>query len=1050
MNSYAESNRVRQAKRAPSFDAGRQTPSVVQNKFSSSLNARSAVQAQAKMGERLNGSARGTWQAKLAPFLSGRTAGAAAQRASGTMEDLEKTPAQATTQLCGNDKTMQAKTDPPRPITAPGNEWETAQAKPAAQRHHEGDDRETMQQEAAPVQRAVDAVAHRAPDTMEDLEKAPAQAATQLCGEDKTMQAKTYPPHPITAPGNEWETAQAKSAVQRHHEGDDRETMQQEAAPVQRAVDAVAQRAPNTMKDLEKAPAQAATQLCGEDKTMQAKADPPRPITAPADDWETAQAKSAVQRNHEGDDRETMQQEAATVQRAPNQTGLPDHLKMGVENLAGVSLDDTKVRYNSSRPASLKAVATTQGTEVDVAAGQEKFVPHEAWHLAQQKLGRVQPTTQVNGTPVNDDHGLEREADVMGARAESLGRSMMQSGPSAGQAAAPAQGAGLRLGQDGPVQRASLSDEGADKVETPASAIMKALDLYKNQLYLPDDKVPASPETRAKVVRASIDKNSVKKEKRKKSGLLSKITAMARAEQYIMQGADLLKFYDAGHLVADQLLRGSGIESFEMWNLAPQVSALNSPTYAYIVEEEAVAAANAGAEVEMKVSVEYPTDTYKVPLQTLMSRKMVPFTPVNSANVQIGAKVYPISKEITIPRRIPGRWRAKTKVVTGPPTDPTNKDLRATKQPAGRGKLAANFVSDISTAQPLIGLPFHFTVSDARKIGEELEIDKSGKRILEAKQWGPSDSQATAANLISWVSNAFADFDTGGAIATHLLSGDEKIVSEALFQLWDGAKNDVLKELIEIAQLRSRTELLPDDATAEIEEVWVVALAEVKKAEGATLSNLLVHLPYLINAKGLFHEVKTKIEEAKAALEEQRRLVSLASPPSLLGLSPQQDVTDQGTFTQPVPHLVPVSEPLVVPRSEVVSGGQTFSVPTDRRDRSPDRRDRDDRRSSGRDRGPSFTVPRDRPYPPYRSHRERSRDYGGGRDYNSSRYDERDERDYERNRRDDRRGPNDYGYHGYRSSSRRDYDRDRDRDRDRERRRDYRDRDDDRSGGYHY
>ena len=101
-----------------------------------------------------------------------------------------------------------------------------------------------------------------------------------------------------------------------------------------------------------------------------------------------------------------------------NLTGLPDDLKAGVENLSGYSLDDVRVHYNSSKPAQLQALAYTQGTEIHVGPGQEKHLPHEAWHVVQQAQGRVQPTIQMkDGVSVNDDTGLEHEADVMGAKA---------------------------------------------------------------------------------------------------------------------------------------------------------------------------------------------------------------------------------------------------------------------------------------------------------------------------------------------------------------------------------------------------------------------------------------------------------------------------------------------------------------------------------------------------------------------------------------------------------------------------------------------------------
>ena len=100
-----------------------------------------------------------------------------------------------------------------------------------------------------------------------------------------------------------------------------------------------------------------------------------------------------------------------------NNTGLPDQVKTGIENLSGVAMDDVKVHYNSSKPAQLQAHAYTQGTDIHVGPGQEKHIAHEAWHVVQQKQGRVKPTMQMAGQPVNDQQHLEHEADVMGARA---------------------------------------------------------------------------------------------------------------------------------------------------------------------------------------------------------------------------------------------------------------------------------------------------------------------------------------------------------------------------------------------------------------------------------------------------------------------------------------------------------------------------------------------------------------------------------------------------------------------------------------------------------
>ncbi|MFT3795816.1 DUF4157 domain-containing protein [Flavobacterium sp.] len=106
------------------------------------------------------------------------------------------------------------------------------------------------------------------------------------------------------------------------------------------------------------------------------------------------------------------------LQRKPNNTGLPDALKSGIENLSGHAMDDVKVHYNSAQPARLNAHAYAQGTQIHLAPGQEKHLPHEAWHVVQQKQGRVRPTLQLKGKiNINDDSGLEREADLMGAKA---------------------------------------------------------------------------------------------------------------------------------------------------------------------------------------------------------------------------------------------------------------------------------------------------------------------------------------------------------------------------------------------------------------------------------------------------------------------------------------------------------------------------------------------------------------------------------------------------------------------------------------------------------
>ncbi len=157
-------------------------------------------------------------------------------------------------------------------------------------------------------------------------------------------------------------------------------------------------------------------------KSLQAAADDsPRSnsitqLQAKADDAANNDSNGILQLQAMADARATTLTEP--IQRQENKTGLPDNLKSGMENLSGYSMDDVKVHRNSDKPAQLQAHAYAQGTDIHLGPGQEKHLPHELGHVVQQKQGRVKPTKQMKGkVNINDDAGLEKEADVMGAKA---------------------------------------------------------------------------------------------------------------------------------------------------------------------------------------------------------------------------------------------------------------------------------------------------------------------------------------------------------------------------------------------------------------------------------------------------------------------------------------------------------------------------------------------------------------------------------------------------------------------------------------------------------
>lgn len=134
-----------------------------------------------------------------------------------------------------------------------------------------------------------------------------------------------------------------------------------------------------------------------------------------------------VQRASEEEDELLQGQFAAAP--PTNKTGMPDDLKSGIESLSGMDMSDVRVHRNSDKPAQLNALAYAQGNEIHLGAGQEQHLPHEAWHVVQQRQGRVKPTLQMAGVEVNDDVSLEKEADVMGERASQMKVGGQMAGP---------------------------------------------------------------------------------------------------------------------------------------------------------------------------------------------------------------------------------------------------------------------------------------------------------------------------------------------------------------------------------------------------------------------------------------------------------------------------------------------------------------------------------------------------------------------------------------------------------------------------------------------
>ncbi|HBO26705.1 MAG TPA: cell division protein FtsK [Culturomica sp.] len=126
------------------------------------------------------------------------------------------------------------------------------------------------------------------------------------------------------------------------------------------------------------------------------------------------------------DEDELMQGKFETAQRqAENRTGIPDAVKQRMEDSFGTDFSSVRVHPDSSKAPEVGALAYTQGTDIHFAPGQfkpdttagQELLGHELTHVVQQAEGRVQPTTEIGGMPVNDNEALEHEADVRGAQA---------------------------------------------------------------------------------------------------------------------------------------------------------------------------------------------------------------------------------------------------------------------------------------------------------------------------------------------------------------------------------------------------------------------------------------------------------------------------------------------------------------------------------------------------------------------------------------------------------------------------------------------------------
>ena len=369
-----------------------------------------------------------------------------------------------------------------------------------------------------------------------------------------------------------------------------------------------------------------------------------------AEEEEPLQGKFAVTQREAVDDEEPVQGMFATMQRAAaeedelqmkavgapepatqlqaeaaprkNDTGLPDNLKSGVESLSGMSMDNVRVHYNSSKPAQLNAYAYAQGTDIHVGPGQEKHLPHEAWHVVQQAQGRVKPTMQMKGdVPVNDDAGLEGEADLMGGKAQDSAKNIHLLFNST-----PFSIAGTKTKIYTPpdttrtlTQRKVTNFDPKPIATKTISGIITSNNTLNEAIAVPDEFKTDNDIDRAQTVSGTIE-NPLGEKRGKNNNDYNTIGKLGKFHQTAFSSETTPTPFNVGHLLADRYFSWSQKqEAYVLGNLSPMNETLNVGTYKSLNENPIADHIKLGGMVGVTIELTYGANQ-DVNIGTLIDR----------------------------------------------------------------------------------------------------------------------------------------------------------------------------------------------------------------------------------------------------------------------------------------------------------------------------------------------------------------------------------------------------------------------------------------------
>jgi hypothetical protein len=150
----------------------------------------------------------------------------------------------------------------------------------------------------------------------------------------------------------------------------------------------------------------------------------PSTLQAKMGDEEELLQKKTLQRAKSSDDDDLIRQRKVDSS-SVSSPAMPTYVQNKMENTFNADFSNVRIHPNSSKASSVGALAYTQGQDIHFAQGKfdpvsksgQELLGHELTHVVQQSAGKVSPTMELAGMAINDDPGLEREADLMGRKA---------------------------------------------------------------------------------------------------------------------------------------------------------------------------------------------------------------------------------------------------------------------------------------------------------------------------------------------------------------------------------------------------------------------------------------------------------------------------------------------------------------------------------------------------------------------------------------------------------------------------------------------------------